>query len=116
MSQTDMMTKVGESKEQSLAANGKILLEGCPREYQDAYDHIMTLQYADDPNYDQVKNSWLACMKRKGYAVDSPLDWEPKGEHFKATQAVPMATMMVDDRERDEMLKKSFEDKKNTNK
>jgi len=110
-SQTEMMTKIGESKDASLAQNGRILLEGCPREYQSAYDHTMTLQYADEPNYDLIKRGWMACQQRKGYSVDSPLDWEPKGEHFKEAQAVPHATMMVDDRDREEMLKKSFEDK-----
>lgn len=108
-----MMTKIGESKDASLAHGGKLLLEGCPREYQDAYDHTVTLQYSDEPNYDLVKRGWNACKQRKGYADDTPLDWEPKGEKFKEMQAVPTATMMpVEDKEREDTLKKSFEDKR----
>ena len=106
------MKQVGDSKDKSLEQNGKILLEGCPREYQEAYDHTVTLQYADEPNYDKVKGAWQTCQQRKGYTNSTPLDWEPKGEHYKDTQAVPHATMMVDDRDREEMLKKSFEGKK----
>lgn len=77
-------------------SSAETLCSGCPKEYQDIYDYLSTLNYPDKPDYASINCCLEAVVKRKTYLRGRPLDWEPEGDNVDAGAKVPNATMLHD--------------------
>jgi tau tubulin kinase len=51
------------------------MLRGCPAEYLQIFNYIITLTYYDKPNYEMIYNLLRAAMIRT-HSTEHPYDWE----------------------------------------
>ncbi|XP_044762632.1 tau-tubulin kinase homolog Asator isoform X2 [Coccinella septempunctata] len=54
----------------------KQLLKHLPSDLKQFLDHIMSLEYADKPDYQMLISLFERCMKRRGVKESDPYDWE----------------------------------------
>uniref|UniRef100_A0A0N5C3D1 Protein kinase domain-containing protein n=1 Tax=Strongyloides papillosus TaxID=174720 RepID=A0A0N5C3D1_STREA len=65
--------EVGRLKEE---VDLEYLLEGCPHELLTFANHLKTLSYPDEPNYNLLEGCLTSIIQRMGISMDDPYDWE----------------------------------------
>eukprot|EP01080_Neovahlkampfia_damariscottae_P003163 gene3163-5479_t len=73
--------RIGELKEKY---TNKELVKDLPKEFQLFMESIASLGYADEPDYDYLRELLLKVYVRDGYASDLPFDWEVKDSLSKS--------------------------------
>ncbi|KRZ76952.1 Dipeptidyl peptidase family member 6 [Trichinella papuae] len=61
---------------QQIIDNAKSFLAGCPREFHNLLDHLKSLTYYDQPDYDYIYTQLNQIMKKNKLTDQMPLDWE----------------------------------------
>lgn len=72
--------------------NIPFLLEACPKELCNFYEHLKSLLYESRPNYELMRECLYDVCKNRNFKLDEPLDWE-EGSHlykkyFRKLQAI----------------------------
>uniref|UniRef100_A0A0N4ZVU4 Protein kinase domain-containing protein n=1 Tax=Parastrongyloides trichosuri TaxID=131310 RepID=A0A0N4ZVU4_PARTI len=65
--------EVGRLKEE---VDLEFLLEGCPHELLAFANHLKTLTYPDEPDYNMLEGCLTSIINRMGISMDDPYDWE----------------------------------------
>jgi tau tubulin kinase len=66
---------IGELKERYTNAE---LVKDLPAEFLQFMQHLQKLGYADEPDYDYLRNILFQVYSREGYPPDAPFDWNVK--------------------------------------
>ncbi|KRZ15648.1 Tau-tubulin kinase 1 [Trichinella zimbabwensis] len=61
---------------QQIIDNAKSFLVGCPREFHNLLDHLKSLTYYDQPDYEYIYSQLNQIMKKNKLTDQMPLDWE----------------------------------------
>ena len=64
---------IGKCKAEAINAQ---LVKNLPREFQPFLEHLHSLEYDSEPNYDYLVSLMEHALQRRGYPADRPLDWE----------------------------------------
>uniref|UniRef100_A0A0M3ID55 Protein kinase domain-containing protein n=1 Tax=Ascaris lumbricoides TaxID=6252 RepID=A0A0M3ID55_ASCLU len=51
------------------------LLQGCPKQFADIFEHLSVLEYRNRPNYDFIEAVFLSAMRKRCINKDSPIEW-----------------------------------------
>jgi serine/threonine protein kinase len=51
------------------------LLGNLPKEFEYFMDHLNSLNYEDEPNYNYLKGLLITIYTREGYSMEEPFDW-----------------------------------------
>ncbi|KHN72202.1 Tau-tubulin kinase 1 [Toxocara canis] len=51
------------------------LLQGCPKQFADIFDHLSVLDYRNRPDYDLIEGHFVSAMGKRGINKDSPIEW-----------------------------------------
>lgn len=65
--------QIGEVKEKCTNID---LVKDLPDEFRLFMEHLQTLGYTDEPNYQYIRDLLTRVMTREGYSFDTPFDWE----------------------------------------
>mmetsp|Transcript_10419 Transcript_10419/g.38693 ORF Transcript_10419/g.38693 Transcript_10419/m.38693 type:complete len:419 (+) Transcript_10419:491-1747(+) len=65
--------QIGEVKEQSTNVS---LVKDLPDEFRLFMEHLQSLGYADEPDYQYLRDLLKDIMVREGYSMDTPFDWD----------------------------------------
>ncbi|KAA6394660.1 MAG: putative protein serine/threonine kinase [Streblomastix strix] len=80
-SQTTDEVKISLLKEQSTP---DILLNKMPTVFHEFYNHIFTLDYEDEPDYDMLVDLFKEAAKDQKLDLDSPFEWEQELKNQRA--------------------------------
>lgn len=51
------------------------MLQGCPKQFADIFEHLSVLEYRNRPNYDFIEAVFLSAMRKRCINKDSPIEW-----------------------------------------
>lgn len=60
-----------------------LLLTNAPQELQQFLEHIRSLNYSDEPNYDFLQNCIHDACETRNFKHDDPLDWQSNGFYYQ---------------------------------
>lgn len=80
--------KIGELKEQLTKPS---LVKNLPKEFTLILEHLHTLRYADEPDYDKLVGYLKDILDREGHSMDSPFDWDIRPPAQRAASNNPPA-------------------------
>ena len=83
--------QVGEMK---IRCNTPELVADLPKEFLLLWEHLQTLRYEDEPDYDMLTNAFTQCLTNAGGSVESSaFDWEcASNQSGMRTRVVPRLT------------------------
>jgi len=75
----------------------KLLLRHLPSDFKQFLEHIESLDYFTEPDYQLLFGIFDRCIKRRGIKLDDPFDWEQQIESNTATASILNASKVDND-------------------
>lgn len=69
-------------------------MKGLPHEFLLFMEHLKSLSYEDEPDYDYLRNLLLQVYTREGYSPDTPFDWETDNTNCRIPPQIEISSFV----------------------